>query len=526
MAFNGSTQMPGSVFNASGQPFGMYPTLSQDMPFRPSWSTNDLRLLGNQFSHQQQVHGFTPQRLGAIGRSQHSTASTTPRNLSRPASPTDPSGHSTKKRKSGGPVKVPAGLTMTKMPNRSPPGTGASTPIMGPSSTGPSPAAFNFVAPGQPTFGTPLEQTYSSNSMRNFSSGPSTPLLGTSMASGNIGQFGSPMIDADPYQYFSAPTSQHPSRAPSPSSTFRMPSGGFQNPHVAQQTAMALASLPAGLNLQRPPIIQRLIPNTGARSGGDEVTVLGSGFFQGLDVMFGDTLATNTTFWGDTTLVCRAPPSATTGPVSVVFKHQHSTAPPELREVQALLPTRLIAYNYYDTDTHPLHGLPIGLPNQHQGMAGTMSPDSLAQGFFNNQAAQARVPKFSRVSSSGRINQRHAEPFEAAKVDDTIRAVSRWTVAGSAPPNVLLTGSLANNDKGESDTSVCLHTDATAGFQAMPSCHPSKLRPTQDALGLNSQSENSSAPSRISLSTADIGSCFHFKRHLALRPYNLPDVVC
>lgn len=394
------SQVPGSGVFTPGQPYGLYPSFSQDMPFRPSWSTNDLRLLGNQYAPQPQQF---QRHYAQTDRSQHSTASATPRNLSRPASPTSPSGHSTKKRRSAGSAsgKVPAGLTMTRIETKSPPinTNGALSGIAPTSSTG-----FTFASPTMNAFGSPMEQPFQPHPIRRSShlqSGPPTPLGGTGMITPN-GPFGSPPTEADPYPFFSAPTSQHPSRAPSPTSVTRMSSGNYQSQHVPQQAAYALDNLPPGINLQRPPIIQRLIPNTGPRSGGDEVTVLGSGFFQGLDVMFGDNTATNTTFWGDTTLVCRAPPSATTGTVAVVFKHQHHTNP---RVIQALLPTRLVAYNYYDDDKKQMQGLALGVTSQLQNMnGGQMSQEDLARNFFPNQP---RVSKFNRTNSSGRVSQRH-----------------------------------------------------------------------------------------------------------------------
>jgi len=206
----------------------------------------------------------------------------------------------------------------------------------------------------------------------------------------NTGVFGA--NTTDPYEFWSAPTSQHASRAPSPRLSRQnsfTPAAAAAAGAIPQQAAFALSNLPQGLNLQRPPTIQRLIPNGGPRSGGDEVTVLGSGFFQGLEVMFGDKKATNTTFWGDTTIVCRAPPMAQMGMVPVVFKHQHHTAPPEMLQVQAIMPTRLVGYNYLDEG--PGGGMggmgAMAGMNGMQGM-GMQQMQALAMGFAQQQAQQ------------------------------------------------------------------------------------------------------------------------------------------
>ncbi|KAM5341256.1 hypothetical protein ACJ41O_015365 [Fusarium nematophilum] len=83
-----------------------------------------------------------------------------------------------------------------------------------------------------------------------------------------------------------------------------------------------LFSLPVALNQTRaPPIIHKISPNEGPKIGGIEVGVLGTAFFQGLEVWFGDQKATTTTFWGESSLVCLLPPLPVAGPVAVTFKH-------------------------------------------------------------------------------------------------------------------------------------------------------------------------------------------------------------
>lgn len=70
-------------------------------------------------------------------------------------------------------------------------------------------------------------------------------------------------------------------------------------------------------------VIHKIVPAEGSILGGTEVTLLGSGFYQGLEVMFGDTEATTTTFWGEKCLNCIAPPASQVGIVTVKFKHEH-----------------------------------------------------------------------------------------------------------------------------------------------------------------------------------------------------------
>ncbi|EOO00009.1 putative ankyrin repeat protein [Phaeoacremonium minimum UCRPA7] len=67
-------------------------------------------------------------------------------------------------------------------------------------------------------------------------------------------------------------------------------------------TSGLFASAGATATRVPPSVIHKVIPNEGPISGGVEVTILGEGFYQGLEVMFGDRRATTTTFWGETSL--------------------------------------------------------------------------------------------------------------------------------------------------------------------------------------------------------------------------------
>ncbi|KAF7724994.1 SPT3 Dosage dependent suppressor of Ty-induced promoter mutations-like protein [Apophysomyces ossiformis] len=67
------------------------------------------------------------------------------------------------------------------------------------------------------------------------------------------------------------------------------------------------------------PQLERLVPSQGPTYGGIEVTVLGSGFYQGLTCLFGEHAAA-TVYWNPNTLVCILPPATNPGPVLVSFK--------------------------------------------------------------------------------------------------------------------------------------------------------------------------------------------------------------
>jgi hypothetical protein len=126
------------------------------------------------------------------------------------------------------------------------------------------------------------------------------------------------------HHLYSAPTSAHASRAPSPNGIQNnVQAYQQQQAQIAQAVANGLYGMPLTLNPHRLPTIHKMIPNEGPKAGGIEVTCLGSRFCQGLEVMFGETKATTTTYWGETSLVCLLPPAAIPGTVPVTFKHQY-----------------------------------------------------------------------------------------------------------------------------------------------------------------------------------------------------------
>ncbi|KFZ17044.1 hypothetical protein V502_04784 [Pseudogymnoascus sp. VKM F-4520 (FW-2644)] len=300
------------------------PEMGFDMPmasFRASQPNTDVQNLQRGYPL-----SYAPSSaLGTPQASQNAPSMTTPRSLSRQASPSGSIGPSNKKRKASGSSKVPSGLAMTKLENMQQhpgglnpaangSGTASSQSPYGASPnmfTSPQDSTFNHmpqsVQPGHTQFnaGSPIqngnEQGFISNNNRSQS-----------------------MDNLALNQLYSAPTSTHPSRAPSPNSMRNsIQAYQQQQAQIAQAVANGLYGMPLPLNPHRPPTIHKMIPNEGPKAGGIEVTCLGSGFCQGLEVMFGEVKATTTTYWGETSLVCLLPPATTGGTVAVTFKHQH-----------------------------------------------------------------------------------------------------------------------------------------------------------------------------------------------------------
>jgi hypothetical protein len=288
--------------------------------FRASHSSSDLQNLQQNYPLAYQAPPInTPLSL----QTSHNAAPTmTPRTFSRQASPSGSLGPTNKKRKASGSSKVPSGLAMTRLETTQQP-AGSST---GSSSAIPTPSTY------QPSLG-PFASTHD-NAFNQFSvsippappqynTGPPTPNSNDQVffSSANRSQS---MDNIAMHQLYSAPASSHPSRAPSPNGLRNnVQAYQHQQAQIVQAVANGLYGMPLSLNPHRPPTIHKMIPNEGPKAGGIEVTCLGSGFCQGLEVMFGDVKATTTTYWGETSLVCLLPPATSAGTVAVTFKHQH-----------------------------------------------------------------------------------------------------------------------------------------------------------------------------------------------------------
>jgi hypothetical protein len=322
--YSGSGAFPSDgTFDMSAGPVGSM------APFRLSHSSSDLQSLQRNFNMQ------FPAPMSFAGSSQPSqttSATMTPRNMSRQTSPSASSGPTSKKRKASGSSKVPSGLAMTRLETAEAGmgQAGPSNPLSTQSSAAPSPFTPNLTNFPLPT----TEQQYGQSSTvipnipQQYSTGPPTPNSNDQSFFTNANRSQS-MENLAMHQLYSAPASAHPSRVPSPNGLRNtVQAYQQQQAQIAQAVANGLYGIPLSLNPHRPPTIHKLIPNEGPKAGGIEVTCLGSGFCQGLEVMFGDSKATTTTYWGETSLVCLLPPSAFAGTVPVTFKHQHQQMQP------------------------------------------------------------------------------------------------------------------------------------------------------------------------------------------------------
>lgn len=353
--------------------------------FKQSYSTPDLTRLqhgfGAQFGAPNNNPFAIPQSISG-----NTSATLTPRNLSRPASPSGPSGPATKRRKPSGSGKLPTGLTMTRLDTVHAQSSGAATM--------PNTAASSPFAPSMPSFmGTGDRPFQPALHQRAFANSPPTP--------GGDGTFNSAInrsfsLENLPRQaLISAPSSRQPSRPGSPLAGTQN-AFGQNDPSFSQAVNSQLMSQSS----RRPnPVIHRLVPAEGSVSGGTEVTLLGNGFYQGLEVMFGDTEATTTTFWGEKCLNCIAPPAVQAGMVAVVFKNEH----PQYTAMQSTSHVRHSIFTY--VDDREIEMLRLALRTIGKQM-GTDDPYTAAQQLLQqNQGASNGM--FSQQGPYGMANGHH-----------------------------------------------------------------------------------------------------------------------
>ncbi|KAK5070829.1 SPT3 Dosage dependent suppressor of Ty-induced promoter mutations-like protein [Lithohypha guttulata] len=324
------SHVPGSgVFTATGAEMPPQEQSGAKL-FKQSYSTPDLTRLQHSYAGQFTTSNNTPFAIPQAV-SGNTSATLTPRNLSRPASPSGPSGPATKRRKPSGSGKLPSGLTMTRLDTMQAQPSGPATL--------PNTAASSPFAPNMPTFMSGPDRPIQPGMLsRPYNNSPPTP-GGDGTFSGSINRSFS--LENLPRQaLMSAPSSRQPSR---PGSPLAGPHNGYgQNDSTFHQ---AVNNQLVNQSSRRPvPVIHKLVPAEGSISGGTEVTLLGNGFYQGLEVMFGDTEATTTTFWGEKCLNCIAPPAVQPGMVAVVFKHEH----PQYSGLQSPSHVRHPIFTYVD----------------------------------------------------------------------------------------------------------------------------------------------------------------------------------
>ncbi|KAK5118567.1 hypothetical protein LTR85_008032 [Meristemomyces frigidus] len=352
-----------AAFAPNGLPMSqsMVDLHAQMHPFTSSRSTGNLQSLAygqQQFNPHSHVHQLPQVNTGYS--SQATSATMTPTSLSRPASPTSAgqAGPNKKRKSSSFHRRVPSGLTMTPRVDTSQP----------PSSNLPS-AISAVTSPFSPTGdgfsggGGGQQQSYMTIPANNgpaqyYNSGPPTPSENYSGGGGQHGGFTQSQIDQhlarshNAQAYFSHPSSAVPSRAASPvlqqtrsgpmaayarqqqqhhqhpppiqtptnqqsmqglarQQPQQQQHGQYQMHHQHQQSASVSASGSSSaepVDNTSPPTITKITPADGPYLGGTDVAIYGYNFQNGMQVLFGEKVAT-TVYYGPQALLATSPPS-------------------------------------------------------------------------------------------------------------------------------------------------------------------------------------------------------------------------
>ena len=328
-------------------------------PVRTVHSTSDLQRLQRSFNPQ--FGPFTSSPFAVPQQLSQTTSTTlTPRNLSRQASPTPHLGPTAKRRKASGSYRVPDGLTMTRLQSSS----GSNKTADGWTANDSSNSISASSSPYTPDFPVntsfvdmPIRQPQNPNPIQSNAVSLAHNTIGNEfLVSQNRSQS---MENLASWQHnHSAPSSTRPSRAASPVVNNTRPNMSQGQVHTSTSSLYSTACP------QRSPTIHKLIPGEGPKAGGIEVTCLGSGFSQGLEVMFGDSQATTTTYWGETSLVCLLPPAVRAGTVAVTLKHDYR----QQRHMQMFSPTTMpkqqVLFKYIDDDEQTLLRHALSIVNQ------------------------------------------------------------------------------------------------------------------------------------------------------------------
>jgi hypothetical protein len=153
-----------------------------------------------------------------------------------------------------------------------------------------------------------------------------------------------------------------------------------------------------------------------------------------MEVVFGDTLATTTTFWGDKCLNCLTPPALQPGQVVVLFKHEHPSFNQLQSQSQPLLPKQQQYFRYVDDRELQMYRLALGilghkLGNQadaFQTAQQIMGSDykgafNLQKDFQGSSGTQRQVPGLESQGKLGDMDSRMLTFLEFIDLDDNPR---------------------------------------------------------------------------------------------------------
>ncbi|KAL9031768.1 MAG: hypothetical protein Q9196_000245 [Gyalolechia fulgens] len=300
---------------------------------------------------------FTPSQTSSY----RTSATLTPRNLSRQVSPSAVSGPTPKRRKASSTEAMShrslVDLSMTQMQRKD-------GPMDRRQSSSGSPTSSSEVSEGLAMAPTRVPASRENAVGRNGFTFPSRQSLPPS----------EPFYDSDPIAGVAAPD---PSTRLSPPAALTQP----KTEMAAHAHALhhSLLNVPGAEGPQTgAPKILRVIPSEGPKAGGIDITVLGEGFHSDLDVLFADAVATRTTVLNSQTIICMIPPSYQAGLVRVSLSGRHQPDPQ-------------VWFRYIDTDEQDLMRLALAVLH-HRNTGKLASASDIARSIIGGQQPQSNQP--------------------------------------------------------------------------------------------------------------------------------------
>lgn len=374
-------QPPGAgVFSQESPNYYLEGSMRQAQSFSNLQSAQHLQSYQNQ-PNLQPLPYATPHIL-----SQNASSITNPHSLSRQVSPSAPSGPYQKKRKPSGSGNVSNELTMTKLHSRdninspasysmSSIGLASTTALANPGIYG---ASNNFIGQHQIEPATSMPARYNTNPptpIRSETSWPTPSTRSQSMENISLG-LGMPktppdLMNVSLEKSFDLPQnhmdcSTHSIREDLLGNTSQGVLPGLQN-----------SSQPIQENRPSHPIITTIAPGEGPVAGGIEVVFLGTGFYQGLEFIFGDTLAITKSYLGEYCMTCILPPTTQAANVLVQCNHNYQGA-------VSWPPIQQQYFNYVDDNELQLYKL--ALATLHNKITGRREdPRKIARDTINGQ---------------------------------------------------------------------------------------------------------------------------------------------
>ncbi|KAL8728234.1 MAG: hypothetical protein Q9166_005537 [cf. Caloplaca sp. 2 TL-2023] len=354
---------PAPSFSAGGGPYLFNPSHSHsttELPSHPfSHSTSALYRPSTSVSLHQLGHHQAQRSTGASTPSKISSyrtsATPTPRNLSRQVSPTATSGPTPKRRKAGGSFSFHyrplVDLSMTRMQTTDATADHEQRSSLSPSSSSDASEGLTMAPTAAPAHASPAALP-SSSSMASSNAAPSNLETVPDMSASH----GSGTQSPQPAQH--ASDTDIAAHAQALRHSLLNVSGAVVPPALA-------------------PMVLRAIPSEGPTSGGIDVTILGQDFHNGLDVLFADAVATNTIVINRQTIVCTIPPSFQAGLVRVTLRGRHQ---PEPR----------VCFRYVDTDEEDLMRLALSVLH-HRNTGKFANAGEVARSIINGQQSQGNL---------------------------------------------------------------------------------------------------------------------------------------